>query len=97
VVWGVFEKITFFPPDPLILIAVIVLMEKKVCWIMGLIVAIVTKTNGVKAYTCYTIKILLRYLQILSKKASTGSVTSESRSVTSPVTNAKKPLTMGGS
>jgi hypothetical protein len=30
-----------------ILIAVIVMMEKKVCWIMGLTVVIVTKTNGV--------------------------------------------------
>ncbi len=66
------------------------MMEKKVCWIMGLTVVIVTKTNGVKAYTCYTTKILLRYLLILSKKAITGSVTSESKSVTSPVTNAKK-------
>ena len=31
----------------LILIAMIVMMEKKVCWIMGLTVVIVTKTNGV--------------------------------------------------
>jgi hypothetical protein len=63
-----------------------------VCWIMGLTVAIaiVTKTNGVKAYICYITKILLRCLLILSKKASKGSVTSESKSVTSPVTRDKK-------
>ena len=67
------------------------------CWIMGLTVAIVIKTNGVKAYMCYTTKILLRCLLILSKKASKGSVTSESKSVTSPVTSDKKTLTLRGS
>ena len=39
----------------------------------------------------------LRYILFLSARASTGSVTSEAKSVTSPVTNAKKTLTLGGS
>ena len=38
-----------------------------------------------------------RYILFLSARASTGSVTSESKSVTSPVPNAKKTLTLGGS
>ena len=39
----------------------------------------------------------LRYILFLNARASTGSVTSESKSVTSPVPNAKKTLTLGGS
>jgi hypothetical protein len=29
------------------------MMEKKACWIMGLTVVIVTKTNGVSIYMLY--------------------------------------------
>jgi hypothetical protein len=38
----------------------------------------------------------LRYILFLSARASTGSVTSKSKSVTSPVTNAKKNTDFGG-
>ncbi len=38
----------------------------------------------------------LRYILFLSARASTGSVTSESKSVTSLVTNAKKNADFGG-
>ncbi len=46
---------------------------------------------------CYMTNPPLRYILFLCARASTGSVTSESKSVTSPVTNAKKMLTLGGS
>ena len=46
---------------------------------------------------CYMTNPPLRYTLFLSARASTGSVTSESKSVTSPVTNAKKTLTLRGS
>ena len=39
---------------------------------------------------------LLRYILLLSISASTGSVTSEAKSVTSPVTSTKKTLLLGG-
>ncbi len=38
---------------------------------------------------------LLRYILFLSRRASTGSVTSEAKSVTSPVTNTKKRCLWG--
>ena len=39
---------------------------------------------------------LLRYILFLSRRASTGSVTSEAKSVTSPVTTTKKNADFGG-
>ena len=49
-----------------------------------------TQTLYIYADICYMTNPPLRYILFLSARASTGSVTSESKSVTSPVTNAKK-------
>ena len=51
----------------------------------------------VHADICNMINSLLRYILLLSISASTGSVTSEAKSVTSPVTSTNKTLTLGGS
>ena len=81
----------------MMIVIVIVTMEKKVCWVMGLTVARVTASNGIQSYICYLTNSPLRYILFLSTRASTGLVTSEAKSITSPVTNTKKIVTLGGS